>query len=128
MFLSFCLCRHFVEHFFEILRDAGIDAQQILDVNSLKDPNACAWKRKWFVTTHTIERITSFDFIVRPLRPLHHSSRPAAAGIHPGKLSPLGGLTMPLPLSVPGLCPTSLGDPVPLPGTVLLSCGAAPCA
>lgn len=35
---------------------------------------------------------------------------------------------MPLPLSVPGLCPASLGDPVPLPGTVLLSCGAAPCA
>lgn len=57
---------------------------------------------------------------VPPLSPM-----PAGA---PAKLSPLGGLTTPPPFSAPGLCPGSLGDAVPLPGTGLLSCGAAPCA
>lgn len=64
------------------------------------------------------------DLYITPHAPL----LPPTPAVPPTKLSPLGGLTTPPPFSVPGLCAVSLGDAVPLPGTGLLSWGAAPCA
>ena len=62
------------------------------------------------------------DLYISPHAPL----LPPTPVVPPTKL--LGGLTTPLPFSVPGLCGVSLGDAVPLPGTGLLSWGAAPSA
>lgn len=90
-----------------------------------KDPSACIWKSLQIEG----EKIARFAFLVDLCIPPHTPLLllPAPA-VRPAKLSPLGGLTIPAPFSDPGLCPTSLGDAVPLPGTGLLSCGAAPCA
>lgn len=73
----------------------------------------------------------TYRFFRRPISSLltpHAPLAPPAPAIPPARLSPLGGLTIPPPFSVPGLCAISLGDAVPLPGTGLLSCGAAPWA